>query len=100
MFPSRFLVSKGAKIFIECANILKKKYPDWEFVMIGADDYNNPHLLNKVFLNKEKKNNIVKILPFSDNLNDILKKTSIVCLPTWREGKSKVLLEASQQDVG
>lgn len=100
LFPSRFLVSKGAKIFIECANILKKKYPDWEFVMIGADDYNNPHLLNKVFLNKAKKNNIVKILPFSDNLNDILKKTSIVCLPTWREGKSKVLLEASAARCG
>ena len=56
LFPSRFLISKGAQIFIEAANILKIKYPDWEFTMIGSDDYNNPHLIKKEILEKAKKN--------------------------------------------
>ncbi len=100
LFPSRFLNSKGAYIFIQAANILKTKYPEWNFIMIGADDYNNPHLIKREFLNVAKKNKTVTILPYNENIGNLILSSSIICLPTWREGKSKVLLEGAAAGCG
>tara|TARA_Y100000590_G_scaffold470427_1_gene664829 strand:- start:4082 stop:5215 length:1134 start_codon:yes stop_codon:yes gene_type:complete len=100
LFPSRFLNSKGAYIFIQAANILKTKYPEWNFIMIGSDDYNNPHLIKKEILNVAKQNKTVKIVPYNEHVENLIISSSIMCLPTWREGKSKVLLEGAVAGCG
>ena len=52
-------------------------------------------LLNKKIIYKYYKNNTIKILGYKKNILNIIKRSTIICLPTYREGMPKVLLEAS-----
>jgi len=52
-------------------------------------------LLNKEVIYKYYKNNTIKILGYKKNILNIIKKSTIICLPSYREGMPKVLLEAS-----
>lgn len=94
-FPARALIDKGIIEYIKCAKILKKKYPDWKFQIVGSLNYQSPMLINKKIIYKYYKNNTIKILNYKKNILNILKKSTIICLPTYREGMPKVLLEAS-----
>ena len=39
VFSGRLVKNKGITEFINAAILLKKKYPDWSFVIYGAKDY-------------------------------------------------------------
>ena len=91
---SRITVNKGVKEYLDSAKILKKKYPDWNFFLIGSRDYKSPDQLDKNFLNYFEKNKIVKFINFKNDISLILKKSEIFCLPSYREGMPKAVLEA------
>jgi glycosyltransferase involved in cell wall biosynthesis len=95
LFPARVIKEKGIEEFIYAAKLLKKKYPDWKFLVAGAIDYdkNSNYSINKLknFNNK----NQVKFLGYVKNMNALYQKTSIVCLPSYREGFSRTLQEAA-----
>ncbi|MAV64102.1 MAG: glycosyltransferase family 1 protein [Pelagibacteraceae bacterium TMED124] len=94
LFPSRVLIDKGIKEFLVCSKILKKKYKDWEFIVAGSLDYESPLALPIKEIIKNKKDGI-KFLGYKKNIMEIINKSSIICLPSYREGMPKVLLEAS-----
>jgi len=94
LLPSRILKDKGVLEFVEAAKIIKKKYPDWNFVIVGPIDYNNPSAIPKKHLKKWVKEKIIKWIDYTTDIVKIYKNSSIVCLPSHREGFSKVLIEA------
>lgn len=94
LFPSRVLIDKGIKEFLVASKELKKIFKDWNFVVAGSYDYNSPMTISKEEILKSKKEGI-KFLGFKKNILNIINNSSIVCLPSYREGMPKVLLEAS-----
>ena len=94
IMPSRILFDKGVLEFIKAARILKNHYKNWRFKLIGAQDYNNPSAVPKKMLNKWKNKKIIELDEYIPNFKNIYEKASIVCLPSHREGFSKVILEA------
>ena len=96
---SRITKNKGAIEYFKCAELLKKKYKDWNFMIAGAKDYKTPDKVEKKYLNYLKKKQIVKFLGYKKNISKILKKTEIFCLPSYREGMPKVVLEALSSGV-
>ena len=94
LFPSRILIHKGIIEFIEAAKYLKKKYNNWNFLAVGSYVSDNPTNLNLKYLKKIEKKNIVSFLNYTPNIDHFFYKSKIVCLPTYREGTPKALIDA------
>lgn len=94
LFPSRVLLDKGISEFLYVSKKLKKKFKNWNFVVAGSLDYKSPMAISKEEINKSKDFG-VKFLGFRKDILNILNRSTIVCLPSYREGMPKVLLEAS-----
>lgn len=91
---SRMLWDKGINEFVQAANILKRSYPKARFILIGEPDYGNPSTISKNQLINWDKNDNVEWHGYKKNICTILKKSCIACLPSYREGLPKFLIEA------
>jgi len=98
ILPARPLIEKGIYEFIGAAKKLKKKYPDWNFCIAGSFDYKNPSTVPIETINYYKKKKIIKNLGFKSQ-KYIYSKASIICLPSYREGFSKTLIDAASSGI-
>lgn len=94
LFPARLLKDKGFNEFIRAAITLNKKYKNWKFFLAGTDDYESPNSISRQEVNQLRKLPFLKFLGHTKNIDDYFKRASIVCLPSYREGMPKALLEA------
>ena len=94
LFASRLLIHKGINEFLEAAEIIKKKYKNFNFIVAGKIDYNNPSFVKKNKLLEYKYRKIINYVGYNKNILNMFKKTSIFVLPSYREGTPKVLIEA------
>ena len=95
VLPARLLVEKGINEFVEAAKILKKKYTDWNFFLAGVADYNNPSSIKIKKLKEWQNMGIIKWLGYISDTKKLYSECSIVCLPSYREGFPKCLIEAA-----
>lgn len=63
--------------------------------LAGAADYKNPSAVSLYQLNLWQQDGSVEWLGHVGNMVPLFKSAAIVCLPSYREGMPKVLLEAS-----
>lgn len=95
ILPARLLWDKGIGDFVRAASILKKKHFDARFILVGQPDIHNPASISDSQISEWVKSNIVEYWGFQENMPKILNRATIVCLPSYREGFPKVLLEAA-----
>ena len=98
LFPSRLLKDKGLMEFVSSAKFLKSKYKNWKFVLAGSLESNNPSKINKKLLNQWIDEDIIEWLGHVENINKIFIQSSIICLPSYREGMPKSLQEAAASE--
>ena len=95
VLPARMLKDKGVVEFVEAARILKRAGVDAEFVLAGAPDPLNPASLSEAGIAKWTQEGLVTYLGWRDDMAAVLASATIVCLPSYREGLPKALLEAA-----
>lgn len=90
---SRLVKYKGIGEYLEAARILKKRYPNVNFFLIGSED----NTLATFPVEKMSRYlNTVRYLGFRSDIPEILFLSDIVVLPSYyREGIPRVLLEAA-----
>jgi glycosyltransferase involved in cell wall biosynthesis len=93
LLPARVVREKGIIEFIKASRLLKKY--QYKFIVAGSLDYTKSSGFKKNELNKINFDNTVKFIGYQRNIYKILKKTAIVCLPSYREGLPKSLCEAA-----
>jgi glycosyltransferase involved in cell wall biosynthesis len=93
LLPARVVLEKGIAEFIKAANLLKKY--NYKFLVAGPLDYHKPSNFGESFINKLNISKSVEFIGYQKNIYNVLKKTSIVCLPSYREGLPKSLCEAA-----
>lgn len=91
----RMLTHKGVREFVNAARIVKSEYPEWEFQLVGDVDPGNPTSLTRAQLLRWQSEGVVSWLGYRTDVSALLRNASIVCLPSYREGLPKSLLEAS-----
>lgn len=90
---ARILKDKGVLDFCEAAKKVLTFYPQSEFVLYGSFDFTNPHAISE----KELNAYLSKKIQYKGHTHDIRSKilqSSVLVLPSYREGFSKVLMEA------
>ena len=92
---ARMLYDKGIKEFVEAAEIVKNKISNIEFYLVGPIDNENPARIEKkqIILWESKK--LILWKNYQKDIRKIYSYTTIACLPSYREGMPKVLLEAA-----
>lgn len=92
---ARMLKDKGVVEFIQAAKLLEKDYKDkLEFVLVGGIDIYNPAHLSEAELQNFCDGSYIKWLGHTQNVIDIYSNSDVVCLPSYREGLPKSLVEA------
>ncbi len=94
-FAGRLLRDKGVLEFISAARILRERGVNARFLLAGDIDVNNPTGINFDELKKRNKEDYVEILGYQKNISTLYEKSHIICLPSYREGLPKSLIEAA-----
>ncbi len=92
---TRLLKDKGLVEYVEAAEILKKKYPNVVFAILGAYYPGNPSAVTKEKMQEWEAKGYIKYLGISDDVKTIIDDYDCVVLPSYREGLSRVLLESA-----
>ena len=92
---ARMLSDKGIREFVEAARRVRSSQPQWRFVLVGGVDPGNPSSLTEAELEAWNAEGVVEWLGHRSDVPAILAGAHVVCLPSYREGLPKSLLEAS-----
>ena len=95
LLPSRVLYEKGVKEFIDASRILKAKNFKANFFIAGDYKSLNPSAVPKEKIGIWEDDKLVKYLGHQTDMSQLYKRMAIICLPSWREGFPKAIMEAS-----
>jgi glycosyltransferase involved in cell wall biosynthesis len=92
ILPARVIPSKGVREFCEAVVELERAN-NWEFLVIGSLNYGSYDAwAHELKIQYEER---VKFIGHVEGMDAFYKIASIVCLPSYREGFSKSLIEGS-----
>jgi glycosyltransferase involved in cell wall biosynthesis len=103
LLVARMLKDKGVVEFIEAAQMLLKKWRmgsmdmgrEFEFWLLGDIYPGNPTALSMEQINLWCQDPAISYHGFTDDVIPVMKKSDCIVLPSYREGLSRVLLEAA-----
>jgi glycosyltransferase involved in cell wall biosynthesis len=95
VLASRMLWDKGVAQFVEAAQILKAEGVTATFALVGPPDPENPAAISTEQLQLWKESGNVEWWGLRKDMPDVIAKSHIVCLPSYREGIPRILIEAA-----
>ena len=90
VFVGRIMKEKGIDELLYAAEKIKQEFPEVIFEFIGSfeDDY-------KELIEKKEQEGIVRLVGYQKNIHPFYKSASAAIMPSYHEGMSNVVLEAS-----
>jgi len=95
ILPARMLWAKGVNEFVLAAGILRLAGVQARFALIGDTDPGNPEAVPVDQLEKWRKEGIIEWWGWQEDMPAMYRQAHIVCLPSYREGTPKTLIEAA-----
>lgn len=94
LFIGRLLKEKGIHDFIAAAKLVKEKYPETQFTVLGAIDPHNLGALKQSELDEFISLNIIHYPGHVNNVKDWIANSHVFVLPSYREGVPRSTQEA------
>ena len=94
MMASRLLLDKGVLEFVEAARLVNRSQKLARFVLVGEPDHDNPASVSELQIQQWVEDGAVEAWGRQEKMSEILPQATIFCLPSYREGMPKALLEA------
>lgn len=95
VLPARLLRDKGVLEFVEAARILRANGVAARFALVGEGDPENPASIAPARIDAWRAEGVVEAWGRRDDMADVFGLSALVCLPSYREGLPKALLEAA-----
>ena len=92
---ARLLRDKGVEEFVEAARLVKAQGLAVRFQLIGSPDPGNPTSITADELARWKEEGVLELPGYRDDIPEQYASSHIVCLPSYREGLPKSLVEAA-----
>ena len=92
---ARLLRDKGVNEFVEAACTIGNQGNKVRFLLAGDIDPQNPATVTESELNSIRDEGCVELLGYREDISELFADSSIVVLPSYREGLPKVLIEAA-----
>lgn len=95
VLPARLLRDKGVEEFVDAARRIRAGGSAWRFALAGTADYDNPSSVGQRQVEEWVAQGVVEWWGHRDDMAEVFAQAAIVCLPSYREGMPKALLEAA-----
>ncbi|MES2364319.1 MAG: glycosyltransferase family 4 protein [Pseudomonadota bacterium] len=95
VLAARMLWDKGVGEFVEAARLLTQAGIKGRFILVGTPDPGNPASISESILQEWHGQNGVEWWGRHEDMPAVLRAAHIACLPSYREGLPKSLLEAA-----
>lgn len=90
---ARLLKDKGVVEFIEATSLVKDRYPNSRFVLVGPQE-SSPNSLNIEYLLKNRPSDFITYYEWVDDIKPLITSSSVFVLPSYHEGLPRSVLEA------
>jgi len=95
VLASRILWDKGVGEFVDAARQLIQDGVEARFILVGDPDPDNPTSIPEKTLSAWQEEKVIEWWGHRDDMVAVFHAAHIACLPSYREGLPKVLLEAA-----
>lgn len=99
--PRRFLMlarvvaDKGVREYVAAARMVRQRWPDARFTLMGFLDVANRTAISAEEVRSWEAEGAINYVPPVDDVRPAMAEADFVVLPSYREGLSRVLLEAA-----
>jgi glycosyltransferase involved in cell wall biosynthesis len=95
VLPARMLWDKGVGEFVQAARELRARGVNARFALVGPADGRNPSAIPEATLRSWTEEGIVEWWGMQTDMASVYATAAIVCLPSYREGMPRALIEAA-----
>jgi glycosyltransferase involved in cell wall biosynthesis len=95
VLPARMLSEKGVMEFMQAAAMLKEEGIHARFALVGEPDPANPSTVAPETISRFVSAGQVEYWGWREDMSRVYSEASLICLPSYREGLPKALLEAA-----
>lgn len=92
---ARMLKDKGIREFVEAAKLVRQRFPETQFQLLGFVDAANSNAISIEDIKNWEKEGLTHYLGKTDDVRPYLVDADCVVLPSYREGVPRSLLEAA-----
>lgn len=92
---SRLIREKGVYEYIQAAKILHNEKVPVQMILVGEPDYGSPSSVTESEYKMLQHSDFIKCLGYQKDVLGILQSSHVCCLPSYREGLPRALIEAT-----
>ncbi|MDE0809031.1 MAG: glycosyltransferase family 4 protein [Alphaproteobacteria bacterium] len=94
-YVGRFLRDKGLRELVEAGRLLDRRGANVKIRLVGAPDPSNPASIGASEQAAWEKETFIEILPWTDDVASVWRRSHLAVLPSYREGFGMSLVEAA-----
>ena len=95
ILAARLLKDKGVEEFVEAAKLVNINNNRARFALVGEPDFHNPASIQRYELDNWESEGIIELWGHREDMEKVISLSTIVVLPSYREGFPKILIEAA-----
>jgi glycosyltransferase involved in cell wall biosynthesis len=95
LVATRMLRDKGVGEYVQAAGQLRHRFPRSRFLLLGKCDVDNPSAISRSQIDEWHAKGDIEYLGETDDVRPLIAASDVVVLPSYREGKPRILLEAA-----
>lgn len=98
LLVARLIRDKGVREFVEAARMIRARHPQVRCQLLGFLDVDNRTAVSRAELDGWVREGVVEYLGAADDVRPHIAAADCVVLPSYREGLSRMLLEAAAME--